>query len=204
MVGEVAEEQVLAETSGANLWASDIAALNEIERVWAVIVPPDFANTAGSEITDLDSVELTDPDQDGVYVGTYDQFVQPGTYDVFVYASDVFDAFSLPKATTVVVIDPGEEQIVYVHSSGDCGVGRETCYDTIQKGFSETGQAAFRIEIAQGDYIEDLSVANDCRYTLSGGYDSDYAIQNGLSVIIGSLTILKGTLEVENLVITGL
>ena len=204
LIGEVSEEQVLSETSGANLWASDIVALNEIERVWAVIVPPDFDNAGGEEITALDTVELADPDVDGVYVGVYDRFVQPGTYDVFVYASDVFQAFSLPKATTVVVVDPEEEGVVYVHPSGDCGVGREPCYDTVQQGLAETGRNAFRIEIAQGDYGEDLTVSNDCHYTLSGGYDSGYEGQSGLSAIIGSLTIVSGTVEIENLAIAGL
>ena len=202
-IGEVSGEQVLSGTSSANLWASNITALNEIERVWAVIVPPDFDNGGGEEVTGLDTVELNDHDQDGVYTGAYDQFVLPGTYDVFVYASDVFEALSLPKATTVF-LDYGMEEIVYIHSSGDCGAGREPCYDTVQQGLEETGGSNFKLKIGKGDYHEDVTAAIDCHYTLSGGYDSGYENQNGLSAIIGSLTITKGTLEVENLVLGGL
>ena len=203
-IGEVSGEQVLSETFGASLWASNITALNAIERVWAVIVPPDFDYAADAEVTDLDTVELADPDQNGVYVGEYDQFFLSGSYDIFVYAIDVFGVFSLPKTTTVVVdVDPSAEGIVYVHSNGDCGVGREPCYDTVQQGLSQTGRDAFRIQIAQDDYYEDLTVANDSHYILSGGYDSEYAIQNGLSAIIGSLTIEKGRVEMENLALAG-
>ena len=102
------------------------------------------------KVTDLDTVELTRPGtRTGVYVGAYHQFDQPGTYDVFVYASDDFGAFSLPKATTVVV-DPSEECIVYIHSSGDCGVGREPCYNTVQKGLEETGSSGLVLKIAPG------------------------------------------------------
>ena len=196
-------EQVLFGTSSANLWASNIESLNEIERVWAVIVPPDFDNSTGTEVVDMDTVELIDPDQDGVYTGAYDQFVQPGTYDVFVYASDNSQTLSLPRATTVVIDPPGLEGTVYIDSSGDCGDGNSPCYDTFQQGLSETGKSSFRLKISQGDYYEDVTTANDFHYTLSGGYDGEYAAQNGLSAIIGSLAITTGTLELENISIAG-
>ena len=106
VIGEVSEEQVLSETFEASIWASNIVSLNGIDRVWAVIVPPDFDNASGAEVTEQDMVELTDPDQDGVYTGAYHRFFRPGTYGVFVYASDAFEVFSLPAITTVVVDDP--------------------------------------------------------------------------------------------------
>ena len=195
VIGEVSEEQVLSETFEASIWASNIVSLNGIDRVWAVIVPPDFDNASGAEVTEQDMVELTDPDQDGVYTGAYHRFFRPGTYGVFVYASDAFEVFSLPAITTVVVDDPiwqGPSTSIPAATAASATILATIIFN---RDFAKTGGAAFRIEIGQGDYLEDLTAACDCRYTLSGGYDSYYQSQNGTTAIIGSLTIAKGTLE---------
>ena len=201
VIGLVSEEQVLSETTGATFWASDISALNEIERVWAVIVPPGFENSADSEVTGLDTIELTDPDQDGVYGGAYGQFVRPGMYNIVIFASDVADAVSLPRGTTVTVDRLNIEDIVYVNCTGNCGEGHEPCHATIQQGLEETGKPAFWLKISQGNYYGDLSGVNDCYYKLSGGFDDGFTRQNGLSTIRGNLTITTGTLEIENLLL---
>lgn len=46
-----------------------------------------------------------------------------------------------------------------------------------------------------------LSASSSKNLTLSGGYDSLYSINNGYTIISGSLTVAKGALTVEKLVI---
>jgi len=65
----------------------------DADSVWAQIIPPDInPETAGIPITDLPAIELTDPDEDGVYTGTYDDqgeyegFDKNGTYIIIVKA----------------------------------------------------------------------------------------------------------------------
>jgi hypothetical protein len=102
LIGSISEEQALSGSHNATLRASDITALNKIEAVWAVIVPPSFENGTNTEVTSLDTIELTDPDQDGIYTGAYDRFTQPGTYRITIHAKDDKGQISLPKTTTVV------------------------------------------------------------------------------------------------------
>ena len=108
-IGAISDEQFLSATSQSSFWVSNISSLNEIESVWAVIVPPDFASTADTEVTGLDTVELKDPDGDGVYVGSYDRFEQPGTYRVTVHAKDEKGQISLPRILEVNV-ETGDEE----------------------------------------------------------------------------------------------
>ena len=108
-IGSISETQFLSETSQATVWVSNITSLNEIERVWAVIVPPDFENTADTEVTGLDTVEMEDPDGDGVYTGSYDRFVKTGAYRVTVHAQDDKGLISLPRIAEVKVNETGKE-----------------------------------------------------------------------------------------------
>jgi hypothetical protein len=101
-IGAVSTQQILSGDTQATLQAWDIKSLNKIETVWAVIVPPSFESNSGGEVTDLDTVLLTDPDHDGKYSGSYDRFTQPGEYRITIHAKDGDDQISLPKTTTVI------------------------------------------------------------------------------------------------------
>lgn len=102
-IGAVSPQQTLAQGSqAASFQAWDITAADGIQKVWAVLVPPGFESGSDTEVTNLDSVDLTDPDKDGVYAGAYDRFIQPGTWTVSIHVKDVDGQVSLPKTTTVI------------------------------------------------------------------------------------------------------
>ena len=102
-IGTVIARKILSGQEAATLWAKDIRALNELNRVWAIIIPPDYERTyTGEAVTNLDTVELIDPDGDGTYTGSYNKFVKQGTYKVEIHARDSEDFFSLPRITQVI------------------------------------------------------------------------------------------------------
>ena len=57
------------------------------------------------------------------------------------------------------------------------------------------------VEACTGDFTETLSFNRDVSVTMKGGYDSQYANNSGNTWVKGSLTISKGCLTVENLII---
>jgi len=57
------------------------------------------------------------------------------------------------------------------------------------------------IEAMTYDFFEELYVNKEIEVLLKGGFDSDYTIDNGLSVIHSSLRITNGKLTVKNIVI---
>lgn len=102
VISTVSGEQTLNGETSATIRVQDIIALNEIVRVWAVILPPDYRLTPGQPVTDLPETDLTDPDGDGVYEGNYNGFTVNGTYRIAVYLEDTEGLFSPPAQTTVV------------------------------------------------------------------------------------------------------
>ncbi len=102
-IGIISPEQTLesGETS-APVTASDITPSDDIRRVWAIILPPDYLASPETPLTDLPETELTDPDGDGTYEGTHNGFDTNGTYRVTVYAEDSRGTYSPPAQTTVV------------------------------------------------------------------------------------------------------
>jgi uncharacterized repeat protein (TIGR01451 family) len=64
-----------------------------VQRVWMIVYPPSFVEptpSADGTIPDLNlpPVELSDSNQDGEYVGLYENFNEDGWYRVVVYAED--------------------------------------------------------------------------------------------------------------------
>ncbi len=97
--------QTLGEETSGNLWAA-VAQVGDdigISRVWAIVMPPDFdPGSPDIPITDLPSFELSNPDGDGVYEGTYDNFTVKGTYTVTLTARNTKNLDSLSRQATVV------------------------------------------------------------------------------------------------------
>ena len=57
----MSNDQTLSGEQSASLWAGNIASLNPLQRVWAVIIPPDYESTySGEAVTDLSSLDLTE------------------------------------------------------------------------------------------------------------------------------------------------
>lgn len=101
-IGSVSGSQLLRGETATTIWAKNLEFPFELEKVWAVIIPPDLENrSTGKAVTDLETVELH-LDEDGKYKGTYDQFRKQGDYEVSIYAKDVEGNLALPKSTRVV------------------------------------------------------------------------------------------------------
>lgn len=88
--------------------------------------------------------------------------------------------------------------ILYVTSSGSCG-GKTPCYSTIQTAVDAASSGA-SINIADGNYLEDISLSTSKNLTFQGGWDSSFTTQSGNSRV-NSVTITNGTATFENIVI---
>ena len=89
------------ETS-ALIEVGEVVSLNPIDRVWAVMVPPNFrARRADAPVTELPSFELSDVDGDGRYGATYTRFTKNGRYKIQLYARDNQGVISIPASTEV-------------------------------------------------------------------------------------------------------
>jgi LVIVD repeat-containing protein len=96
-VGSVSEAQTISGVSTATIWASGLI---DAENVSAQIIPPDInPETSGTPITDLPSIDLTGPDVNGKYEGTYDSFTADGTYIIVVKASATQEFYSYVSGT---------------------------------------------------------------------------------------------------------
>jgi len=108
-IGNVCEEQKLnCDKTSATLWVSDISFLNPIERVWAIIIPPD--NLSGDPADPVLEMPFLDfePNDTGVYEGTYENFIKTGTYKIAVYVKDLKGDQSMPVQTSVTQVCKGE------------------------------------------------------------------------------------------------
>lgn len=105
VVGIVSVNPTLGGSTSATLMARSVYDLDgdAVVRVWAEIVRPDFNPHQGDlTVTDIPTVELTDPYDNGVYEGEYDNFDIAGAYIVNFYAEDAHGIYSQPKTSLVV------------------------------------------------------------------------------------------------------
>ena len=81
-----------------------------IKCVTAVIVPPDYeipetGDEFDAPIVTHSGLTLTDPEMDGRFTGTYDQFNQTGRYGILFYAQNINDHVSVSQPTMIIVGD---------------------------------------------------------------------------------------------------
>ncbi|NQU45306.1 VCBS repeat-containing protein [bacterium] len=103
-------------TTEALLWVDDVAGSYPIERVWAVVVPPDYQVESGSSdpVLDLPRVELFYNRSRDRWEGEYDDFTAVGAHKIVFYAEDVWQSVSLPKQVYVHKVDLSEKAIIVV------------------------------------------------------------------------------------------
>ncbi|WP_139786637.1 DUF1566 domain-containing protein, partial [Desulfamplus magnetovallimortis] len=111
VIEDVPDTIALDGSESARLWAgSIITASGGLDRVWAMVIPPDaYSGSADVPVTGLPVVELLDGDSDGVYEALYDGFGKTGTYEVNFFAmykvisGDLeVEVISDPVMTTVI------------------------------------------------------------------------------------------------------
>jgi hypothetical protein len=103
-IAAVNEPQVLNGTAVANLWASGVDGSFQIERVWAVVVPPGYTPEGDAPVTDLPEIALLWNPSNQRYEVEYGGFTEGGPdnpYTLLVYARDIWGQVSLPVVTTV-------------------------------------------------------------------------------------------------------
>jgi hypothetical protein len=104
LIGSICPEQTVSEFGSATIWVENVTTTGTIDKVWAVLIPPDYVpNNPSSPVIDLPEVVLSHAG-DGRYEGTYSNFADYGTYQVSVYAKDVEGNISLPKETTICYV----------------------------------------------------------------------------------------------------
>ena len=96
-ITSVSDPQILSSGTSATIWASGVI---DSEGVHALIIPPDInPETSDIPITDLPTIELTDPDGDHVYEGVYDGFDTEGTYVIVIKARATHELYSYVSKT---------------------------------------------------------------------------------------------------------
>jgi hypothetical protein len=100
VIGSVSvDKQTLAGGTSATIQAQGVEYADSVR---AQIIPPDInPDTSGSPITDLPSVELAGPENDGVYNGIYNGFTTEGTYLIIVKAIATEDVYSPISGSTL-------------------------------------------------------------------------------------------------------
>ncbi|MGA1869871.1 MAG: C13 family peptidase [bacterium] len=105
LIGSICPVQTLSGKISATIWVEDVTTTGTIERVFAVINPPQYVrDISGQPVTDLPTVKLVDKGN-GRYEGTYNDFSIYGTYNIAVYAKDMEGNLSVPKETQVFRTD---------------------------------------------------------------------------------------------------
>lgn len=82
--------------------------LEDIERVWAVVIPPgytspDVAEDLQAPVVDLPRFDLTDEDMDGTYTGVYSGFVYNDVYTITFYASNTEGSVTVSPSIEITV-----------------------------------------------------------------------------------------------------
>ncbi len=117
LIDTIVSQQTIALGETATIWVDSVTTTGTIDRVWAVLTPPDY-DPAGGPVTDLPEIDLThigDNRHEGIFTG----FTGLGTYHVAVYARDAEGNLSMPKETTicyVVCTDEYEEDDSYTQA----------------------------------------------------------------------------------------
>ncbi|MBF0565024.1 MAG: hypothetical protein HQK89_07270 [Nitrospirae bacterium] len=101
IIGSVSQVQTLNGETTAKIRVDNVTSTGSIQRVWAVVTPPDFKPaTAGEPVTNLPTFDFNSVGGNA-YEGTYGSFTVKGTYNIAVFAVDDKGTLSLPQATSV-------------------------------------------------------------------------------------------------------
>ena len=100
-IASVSPEQHLNGGPAAYIWAEKITTTNKVEKVWAIISPPDTSTYSSDMIISLPELELFYNPESNRYEGIYDNFSQKGKYQITIVAQDKKGNISFPVNTSV-------------------------------------------------------------------------------------------------------
>ncbi|MBN1672576.1 MAG: hypothetical protein JXR37_16160, partial [Kiritimatiellae bacterium] len=95
-IGTVCGNQLLSGNVTASVWADDVAADEDVVRVWCLVVPPDHDPDPALPVAEIPEIDLADQEGTGRYSAQYGGLGEEGTYKVIYYARDACDGVSLP------------------------------------------------------------------------------------------------------------
>jgi hypothetical protein len=104
-------------------------------------------------ITDLEIIELSDPDQDNVYTYDYTKFTQKGSYYVHVYAKDTDSQYSEPVSLTYV-----QNVDIFTITILTSGNGYGTITPSVTQSFKWGSSQTYTITANEGYHISDVMV----------------------------------------------
>jgi len=111
IIGSVSVEK-LSQENAARISAVNVTDADSIARVWAIISPPDYApNLSGDTVLDMPSADLL-PIGSNNYELVYDGFNIAGTYQIAVYASDLYGNTCIPIITRLNIQSPLARKVI--------------------------------------------------------------------------------------------
>lgn len=122
VIGFVSAPITLNGETSAELRAGNITSSVSIARVWASITTPDELTNGNSvPILELNTLELSDPDGNGEWVGTGPDFRITGTYELAFFAENAngMTSAGAPRATTTVTQTDGLAAAVGIDTDRD-------------------------------------------------------------------------------------
>jgi DNA-binding beta-propeller fold protein YncE len=168
VIESVSDGQTINGVSSAVLTASGVTDSDGIERVWAVIRPPDYNQGSSSNpVQGLPSVDLM-PKGNDQYEGSYSGFNLEGMYHVVIYARDRIGNSSIPKLTTVTVGNPLRRRAVIV-----CGGSQG---DALWPAVEKSGILTYEALKFQGYKDEDIYFLSPVSFSL--GVDGTATLSN--------------------------
>ncbi len=168
VIGSVSPAQTITGISSGSLFAESVIDNDGIERVWAVIRPPDYSQgSADNPVTSLPSIELT-PVGENRYEGTYNGFHAAGTYQIAIYARDRQLNTCIPKLTTISVGNPLRRRAIIIAG------GPES--DPLWPAIEKNAGAAYEALTFQGYTNEDIYFMSPVAF--STGHDASPTVSN--------------------------
>jgi hypothetical protein len=116
-IAEVSPPQELFDTTSAHVWLRNAGGAYPTERVWAVIVPPNYSSVGINPVVDLPETELVWNAEDYLWEGTLTELTEGAgkiPYTVMFYAQDIWGTISYPASTTILQQKTLERVVILV------------------------------------------------------------------------------------------
>jgi len=150
IIHSVSEDQTISNTSIAQIQAYSVYDKDGIERVWAIIKPPNYVlKSTLNPVRELPYVELNRINNN-FFETSYDKFNITGNYEVSIFARDRFGNTSLPKTTNVTVNNSLRHKAILITG----GPRNANIWGAIEKNI----KLAFEALVFQGYLPEDIKI----------------------------------------------
>ncbi len=167
VIGSVSPGQTINGTNSALLYADNVTDTDDISRVWATIVPPNYQpGSPDNPVQGLPSIDLK-PAGNGRYQATYNDFTTDGAYQISINAMDRLTYTSVPMPTTVTVNSPMSRKAIIVAG----GVPSDTIWPAVEK----NAKLAYDTLIFQGYSDSDIKYLSA---VATKGVDSTATLSN--------------------------